>query len=211
MRNAGAKVTGGVDGVTGGAAKAEAQSPHKDAHHVGAVTGRQGAIVGVENGKDAEKQHERADNFAQEVLAVAADGRGGAENSQFEAGIFSGCPMGQIGKPDNGSSGEAASNLRKHGYESLACAVDAKHGFGQGHGRIEVSLGRAKRYRGKYAEHDAKSPACRDNNPAAAVALGVFKQNAGNNASTKGNQHHRSKKFTKKVGHGHILHKLLIW
>ena len=115
--------------------------------------------------------------------------------------------MGQVGKPDNGSSGEAASNLRKHGYESLTRAVDAKHGFGQGHGRIEVSLGRAQSHRGKYAEHNGKTPARGNNNPAAAVALGVFKQNAGNNASTKGNQHHRSKKFTKKVGHGQILHK----
>ena len=165
----------------------------------------------MKDGKYAKEQHKCTDYFAQKVLPKAADGRRCAENGKFETRIFSGGPVGQVGKPDNGSAGETASDLRQHGYESLARAVNAKHGLGQGYSRVKVSLGRAKRHRCKHPEHDAKSPARRDNNPADAVALGVFKQNAGNNASTKGNQYHRSKKFTKKVGHGQILHKLLIW
>ena len=93
MRDARAKVTGGVHSISGRAAERKAESPDEDADDVRAEAIRHAAREAVckalgENHPDDEHEEERRDELAEEGRADLADGRSRAEDAELCSRIF---------------------------------------------------------------------------------------------------------------------------
>ena len=94
VRDAGAEVTGGVDGVAGGTTEGHADADDEQCDGQRAEAGRCPA-----EGQDDEYQDEGTDDFGDQVPGGGADGRAGGEDAELTGGLGFGVEVLLVGQP----------------------------------------------------------------------------------------------------------------
>ena len=120
--DAGAEVTGRVDGVAGGAAEGHADADNEQGHGQRAEPGG-----GSAEGQDDEDEDKGADDLGDQVPRGGADGRAGGEDAQLAGGLGFGVEVLLVGQPHD------------HGAEEGAEQFTAE--VGQGGGEIDGDAG----------------------------------------------------------------------
>ncbi len=175
--DAGAEVTGGVDGVAGGAAQGVTDDDDDECDTEGAH-----CRFGVAGDVDPQDQHGCADDFCDEVPAVVADGGAGGEYGELGCGVAVLVEVGLVGEPHDDGTDEGAEELGEdvdgdvHRCDGDACGefhLGVEHvadDLSQRHCWVEVSAGCVGDVD---ACEDCEAPAEVDEEPAAAIALGL--------------------------------------
>src|SRR5919107_3541031 len=114
-----AEVTGRIDSVPGRPAEGESDAEDEQADKQRIQTApyyRRGIARDrprVRNeARDAEDQHEGADDLGDEVRRSVVDGRRGAEHAELESLVFGLCPVWQVCQPHEDGADEGTQKLR---------------------------------------------------------------------------------------------------
>ena len=189
VRDARAEVTGGVDGVAGGATEGDTDADNQQGHGQRAEAGRRPA-----EGQDDEDQHEGADDLGDQVPPVGADRRAGGEDGQLAGGLRLDVEVLLVGQPhDHGAEegtgqftaevGQGRGEVDRNAGSVQLLAVDQQ---AKSHGRVQV---RTETGSNIDTGEDGNAPSPGDHQEPAVVALGAFERNVGHHAATQQGQH----------------------
>ena len=181
MRQTRRQVAGRIDGVTRRSAERHAQrhDQHRNGEGSQCSHAHFGGVAVDRKGQDDEDQHERADDFADEVAAVVADSRNRAEGTQFGRRVRRGIVVVLIENVDQHGTHEAAQHLSHDIGDDQRPAEGPGSGQTQRHGRIEMRPRVGAR--NEDTQHDGQAPRQRDDHPAGILTLGFLQRRAGDN------------------------------
>jgi len=179
VRDPGRQIAGRIDRVARRPTQREADAEDQDADQQRAQSTRD-AVVSAGNPERTYQQYCRADHFADQIPGSVPDRGHGRKHAQLGHGIFGLRPVRQVGRPNENRSEEAAQELPGQVQRDLVPTQLADHRHADRHGRIEVA---ATGPTGDVDPHrHGKSPAGRDHDPAAVLALRFLQHDVGHDA-----------------------------
>ena len=192
MDAARAEVTGRVDGISGRAAERHADGHDEGRHREGAEAAHadRGGVLLRREHQDDEDQQPGAHELAKEVACAVGDGGHGAEGAELRVAVRGRVIVILVIQPDQERAAEAAQHLGYDVAEDLAPGEFAGDSQAQGDRRVQV--GARIRTGDEYAAHHGEAPGEGDDDPAAALALGLVEGIAGADAVAEQDQHHRA-------------------
>ena len=155
--------------------------------------------VAVGNVKDGEDQHERGDDFTQQVRCRLADRGCRAEDAADGVGVLLQIEMRAIEEPCEQCTRRPAGHLCDHVARDIAPRKLACRGEGQRDRGVEMCA--AVRSGDHYAGEDGHRPSDDDDDPSRSVAFGTCQQNVCADAGAQEQHHGGSDKFGKNRCH----------
>ena len=192
MGEAGAKVTGGVDGVAGQAAEGHTDG-HDDAEHDDVALSTDHA-VDLGKAEDGEGEHEGTHNFAEEVAGTVGDGGGGAEAGALEQGVFGGVEMVSEEEPHEHSAAEGTGHLSHAVAEHHGPGEHAANGEGDGQSGVEMRTGGSAE--DADGQKNGQTPGEGDLHRAGALEAGAVEEDVGHDTVAKKDEEHGAEEFT---------------
>src|SRR5829696_4797139 len=195
------QVAGGVDSVAGRTTEREPDAYDEQAddqrvqaapyYHRGTARDR----PRVRNdAKDAEDQHEGADDLGDEVRRGVVDGRRGREHAELETFVLGLRPVRQVGQPHDDGTHEGPEELRDDVSWHQAPGELASYGIGDGHGGVDVGAGELAHAIDGHGH--GQPPSEGDDDPARVLGLGVPQQHPCDHAVAEDDQDHGPDKLT---------------
>ena len=192
VSDTGAEVTGRVDGVTGGATERVTDDDDDEGDAKRAEVG-----LGVTGDEDPQDQDGGADGLSEAVPTVGTDLGAGGENAELEGGVAVLVEVLLEGQPAQDGAGEGTKELGDDVDRDVGAGdgnvtrqgdVGVEHvgdDLGDRHRGVQVATGAE---RNVDAGEDRQAPSPVDEQPAAALALGLGQQVRSNDAATEEQQ-----------------------
>ena len=146
---------------------------------------------------DAQHEHERADNLAEQVRAKIANRRHGGKARELQVGIFGFAPVRQEVQPHQNRARHGAEHLRHQKGKEFRKIAGLDRQLRRVTAGLRAASGLPHAIAAKTPEYHREGPAGGDRQPAGALGLRRLQQDVGDHAIAQQDQDRRPHEFTK--------------